>query len=107
VINGVVTAAKPRTDTPAKLERPAPQVEKPSLTTQELAARELEPVPDRSSLTGFLGTLLKADSKLSATPAERTAAIARFQSIKTRGDARKYLLEVMAKVQAERVKRAG
>jgi len=107
VINGVVTAAKPRTDTPATLERPAQQVEKPSLTTQELAARELEPVPDRSSLTGFLGTLLKADSKLSATPAERAAAIARFQSIKTRGDARKYLLEVMVKVQAEKVRRAG
>jgi phospholipase C len=101
-INGVIPSIAPRTDCPTKLNPPAPQLEKHSLSAAELAARELEPVPDRSSLAGFLGVLLKADSKLSA---DRAAAIARFQSVKTRGDARVYLHEVMAKVQAEKVRR--
>jgi phospholipase C len=106
VIKGVVPTAPQRTDYPTKLKRPAPQPEKRHLTPEERAARELEPVPEGSTLMGFLGVLLKADSKLSATPVDRAAAIARFRSIRTRGDARVYLHEVMAKVQAEKARRA-
>jgi phospholipase C len=105
MIQGVTSAATLRTDCPEKLNVPAAQPQKSRLTDAERAARDLEPVPDRSSLVGFLGVLLKADSQLSATPAGRAAAIARFQSIRTRGDARVYLREVMAKVQAEKVRR--
>jgi phospholipase C len=104
-IQGVVSSGAPRMDCPTKLKAPAQQPEKRPLTVEERAARELEPVPDRSSLVGFLGVLLKADSKLSATPADRMAAIARFRSIRTRGDARVYIREVMAKVQAEKARR--
>ena len=104
-INGLVSAQAPRTDCPTRLNPLAPQPKKTSPTAEERAAKELEPVPDRSSLVGFLGVLLKADSKLSATPADRAAAIVRFQSIKTRGDARAYIHEVMAKVQAEKARR--
>jgi phospholipase C len=105
IIKGMVPSAPPRTDTPTKLNPPAPQPAQTRLTPEVLAARELEPVPERSTLVGALGVLLKADSNLSPTPADRAAAIARFQSIRTRGDARKYIREVMAKVQAEKARR--
>lgn len=101
-IKGVIPSIAPRTDCPTKLNPPAPQLEKHTRNAAELAARELEPVPDRSSLAGFLGVLLKADSKLSTN---RATALARFQSVKTRGNARAYLHEVMAQVRAEKIKR--
>jgi phospholipase C len=92
-----------RKDTPMALDRPASRPpQKPPLTPEERAARDLEPVPEGSLLKGFLGVLLKADSKLSANPAERAAAVARFRSVRTRGDARAYIREVMAKVEAVR-----
>src|SRR5205807_8075199 len=102
-ITGVVpkVGAK-RKDGPAKLNRPEPQPEKLRLTPQERAAKELEPVPEGSTLMGFLGVLAKTDRKLSATP---EAVTTKIQSIKTRGQARVYLHEVMAKVQAEKAKR--
>jgi phospholipase C len=110
VIKGVVPLSaadvpEPREDCPETLDGPAAQPEASSLTAEERAALDLEPVPDASSLMGFLGVLLKADSNLSETPEERLAAIARFNSVKTRGDARVYLREVMEKVQAEKAKR--
>jgi len=98
-------APEPRADCPETLVGPARQPEPPALTAEERAAIELEPVPDGSTLMGFLGVLLKADSNLAATPEERLAAVARFESVKTRGDARVYLREVMAKVQAEKTRR--
>lgn len=105
MIKGVTTAlAAPRTDCPTKLSAPAKLEAKPPMSAEERAARELEPVPDRSSLTGFLGVLLKADSKLSATDEGKAAARERFGKIKTRGDARAYLREVMGKVRAEKVR---
>lgn len=94
-----------REDCPETLVRPASQSEPSSLTPEQRAALELEPVPDGSTLMGFLGVLLKTDSELAATPEGRAAALARFESIRTRGDARAYMHEVMAKVQAERARR--
>lgn len=93
-----------RTNAPASLPVPAAPAPAPEGTTspQAMAARDAEPVPDRSSLTGFLGVLLKADSSLATTPAEKAAARARFQSVRTRGEARAYIYEVMAKVQAKK-----
>lgn len=103
-ISGVVPkVGTRRNDGPARLNRPQPQEPpKPRLTPQERAARELEPIPEGSTLMGFLGVLAKADRKLSPTP---TTALARSQTIKTRGQARVYLHEVMAKVQAEKAKK--
>lgn len=96
------SSSKAQTSYPTKLALPAQLPQKAALTADERAALEQQPVPDRGSLTGFLGTLLKADSELSATPEERQAAVARYKNIKTRGDARAYIHEVMAKVQAKR-----
>ncbi len=105
VIQGMIPTAPARTDTPTTLNRPAPQPVTSRIAPEVLAARELEPVPDRSTLMGTLGVLLKADTQLATTSAEREAARARFRSIRTRADARVYIREVMAKVQAEKAKR--
>jgi len=110
VIQGVVplSTADPlevRTDCPETLDRPESQPQTSSLTLEQRAALELEPVPEGSTLMGFLGVLLKADSNLAATPEERLAAVARFNAVRTRGDARAYMHEVMAKVQAEKARR--
>ncbi len=75
----------PRTDCPTQLNPLAPPAVQSRFAPAELAARELEPVPERSSLMGTLGVLLKADTQLATTSAERAAAIARYQSIRTRG----------------------
>jgi phospholipase C len=91
-----------REDTPTTLKRPgAPRRSRPPLTPEEEAAREQEPVPEGSTLTGMLGVIMKADSKLSG----RDAALARFKSIKTRGEARAYVREVMTNVEAVRAAR--
>jgi phospholipase C len=100
-IQGIVAGVAPRTDCPTTLGPPAPQPPKPAVADAALAARELEPVPDGSSLVGFLGVLLKADSKLSG----HVPATARYQSVRIRHDARAYIREVMAKVQAEKARR--
>src|SRR5258708_35392356 len=79
-IKGVVPlsaaeAPEPREDCPETLDRPAvSQPETPALTAEERAAIALEPVPERSTLMGFLGVLWKTDSNLSATPEEPTPA---------------------------------
>ena len=87
-----------RDDTPAKITpRPAPPSIAP-LSAAEKAARELEPIPEGSTLTGMLGVLLKAHSRMEGSAVAR----ARFAALQTRGDARAYIYETMAKVEAVR-----
>ena len=88
-----------RKDAPMKLQRSAevPPSRAP-LSAAEKAALDLQPIPEGSTLVGMLGVLLKADSKLSGSAVAR----ARFEALKTRGDARAYMREVMAKVEAVR-----
>jgi len=107
IIKGVDSVAAPGTDSPTKLKTPSTLPEKLRLTFEEWKAREQEPVPQvkTTSITGFLGVLLKADSNLSATADNRSAAVAKYHNIRTRGDARAYLKEVMGKVQVERARR--
>lgn len=101
MIRGIDKLGAPRTDCPTTLVAPAALPAREALAPAALAARELEPVPEYSSLVGYLGVLLKADSKLSG----HAAAMARYEQIKTRADARVYIREVMAKVQAEKARR--
>jgi phospholipase C len=105
VVQGVTSMSVPRTDCPTELKVPAPKPRRSNLTAEQRAALELEAIPDRSSLVGFLGVLLKTDTELATTPEERAAAIARFESLRTRGDARPYIREVMAKVRAQKIRR--
>jgi phospholipase C len=88
-----------RDDTPPRLRRSAAvPPSKPPLAPEEKAARELQPIPESGTLIGMLGVLLKADSKISGSEAAR----ARFAQVKTRGDARVYMREIMAKTDAIR-----
>jgi hypothetical protein len=64
----------------------------------EKAAREFEAIPEGSTLTGMLGVLLKAHSKMEGSAVARE----RFSRLNTRGEARAYIHEVMAKVEAVR-----
>jgi len=104
-IKGIEKASPARTDAPKTLNVPAPGPVQSRLSPEERAARELEPVPDRSTLMGFLGALLKSDTKIETTPEGKAARRARFQSIRTRGDARAYIREVLTRAQAEKVRR--
>ena len=99
LITGNAAADMPRT-----LERAAPRAPKSESATPPLAS-ESDPVVEGSMLAAFVGTLLKADSGLAKTPEERAAAVKRHQGVNTRGEARAYLREVMARVQAERARR--
>jgi phospholipase C len=93
-----------RKDTPTTLKRSAaPPRSRPPLTPEEAAARELEPVPEESTLMGMLGVVRKADRKLSGG----AAAAERFKGIKTRGEARAYIRDVMANVEAVRAARGN
>lgn len=107
VIQGVKSATAARTDCPQRLKTSQNQIGKSNpLTTERGTAREQDPIPDSGNLAGFVGLLLKADSGLATTSEERHAAVTRFQSVKTRGDARTYMHEVMNKIQTERAKRS-
>ncbi len=85
-----------RTDCPLTLA--APVLSPPRAPGFDLAARELEPIPEGRSLTGFLGVLLKADSQMSGSSSARS----RFQSLGTRAHARAYLHDVMNRALARR-----
>lgn len=87
-----------RDNTPAQI-MPAPAApSKAPLSAAERAARELKPIPEGSTLIGMLGVLLKAHSKMEGSLVARE----RFARLKTRGEARAYMHEVMAKVEAVR-----
>lgn len=97
-IQSLLSPGSLRTDCPMTLPTPVvPPLRQPAL---DLAARELEPVPDGRSLTGFLGTLLKADSQISGSTTART----NFSSVVTRAQARAYLHDVMARALARRLR---
>lgn len=93
----------PRADCPQTLKGPAPSMKREAvvLTEEERAAIEAAPLPDSGNLIGFLHIMLKTEFELSGqTDAERAAIIAKFQLIRTRGEARAYINYVMAKVAA-------
>jgi phospholipase C len=98
-IGGLLSPGPMRTDCPMTLATPVPAA--PPGPFFDLTARELEPVPDGRSLTGFLGVLLQADSQMSGS----TTARARFQSLRTRADGRAYLHDVMGRALARRARR--
>jgi phospholipase C len=93
-----------RDDTPESLPHSdtGPESRAP-ISAAERAARELEPIPEGSTLTGMLGVLLKAHSKMEGSAAAR----ARFATVNTRGDARAYIREVLVKVEAVRAARGN
>jgi len=63
--------------------------------------RDHEPVPDSSPLMGLLHVLRKTHMELVG----KHAANKRFAQVSTRGDARRYIEEVMPRLLKERAKR--
>ena len=94
----------PSTEPPPKLEPPAPiQSARPPVSAAEQAAKDLEPIPDGTTLTGILGVTAKADAHIRGYELAR----ARFATVKTRGDARVYIREVRERVDAIRAARGA
>jgi phospholipase C len=96
-----------RTDCPEKLERPAETTARTPLTAEQMAAVYAEPVPDRSSLVGFLGVALKADLELTPVGVQQETRRAAFAGIQTRGQAREYILGVVERAEASRARGTG
>lgn len=105
---GLLGLSTPRTDCPATLKGPneAMKRKRVPLTAEEQAAIDLQPIPEESNLVGFLHIMLKTEFEMSGrTEVEKAALVARFKTIRTRGEARIYIHEVMAKVKAFKANR--
>jgi phospholipase C len=106
---GLLSLPSPRTDCPVTLADPAPE---PAVAARSVAAAasadvSREPLPESGNALGFLGILRKTDLELAeGDPAEIAKRRARFEQIRTRGEARAYAEEVYAKAQAARATRA-
>ncbi len=104
----LLSASAPRTDSPESIAlmtgASAPSAEPASALAQISAmdnpVADMEPLPEEGNVFGFLQAAVKADVDLSTSEAEKQAAIARFEQIKTKGDAKEYLSEVAAKIDA-------
>jgi phospholipase C len=97
-----------RTDCPKTLNSPATLLRKPILARTEQLVRDLEPVPQKGSLPGFLGVMLKTERDLSSrSPVETAAIMADFKSINIRRDARAYVASVMTRAAVMRASRTG
>ena len=97
----LLSLTTPRTDCPTSLNSPAPLLKaaRPRMTAQERALNDAQPVPQSGNAVGALQNLLKAEIELSArTPPEIAAIKARFEAIRTRGQARAYAASVMEKI---------
>jgi len=99
-LNHLLSLTTARTDCPTTLSSPAEamKVTRPAPTAVNQAVIDAKPVPERGNLAGFLHIMLKTDRQLSSgTEVEKAAILERFKTIKTRGQARAYIEEVMAK----------
>ena len=95
----------PRTDCPTSLNLPAPALisAKPPTTAEERARLDALPLPKSGNLVNSLYTLKKAEIELSGRTLPEIAAIrARFETIRTRGDAEVYARSVLEKVRIAR-----
>jgi phospholipase C len=95
-----------RPNTPTTLNNPAPPPVRPPVAPANLQAEDAEPIPPTGNLHGFLAIGLKTELELSSgEPAERQAIIANFKNIRTKGDARAYMDQVTAKIDAAKALR--
>ncbi len=84
---------------PQQIENSAP------VTPEQEAHMDLEPLPEQGNLIGFLLIARKAEIELSSGSEVEVAAImSRFNSLQTKGDATRYITEIMSRVAAAQVK---
>lgn len=77
-------------------------------TPEEEAAILAQPLPPQGNLIGFWGVALKTELELAAgDEAEQARIMAEFKQIKTRGEAKAYLLKVFSKMEAARASLQG
>ncbi len=99
---GVLSLAWPRLDCPMTLNPPAPAVVIERMATvEEKAVVAPQPLPSAGNLQGLLGVALKTDIELSdGSVAKKTAIMAKFKTIQTRGQAQAYIEDVMTRMRA-------
>jgi phospholipase C len=99
----------PRGTCPKTLPNPATTTPAPAPAAKQAEPPEQQPLPAKGNLIGFLAIAAKADFELSSrTPEERTRIAAKLQAIKTRGQAKDYMVSVKRRVDAARAaKKAG
>lgn len=104
-VRHLLSLKAPRTDCPTKLNNPVKLVSTPrtSLSVQEQAELDQQPIPKSGYLASFLVTALKTELDLSdGSSEEKAAMVEAFQKIKTKGEARVYLEKVLKQVDAAR-----
>ncbi|MCX6319532.1 MAG: phosphoesterase [Bacteroidetes bacterium] len=99
-----------RTDCPTNLPDPvsgnASLAKRPTLTPEQLAAKEQELLPESGNLIGAMGILHKIHLELIGHDTKALTAIqSQFNAIKTRGDLKSYVQEVVEMIAAK--KRGG
>jgi len=105
---GLLSLSTPRTDCPETLNDPAP-APAGAPAVAEVMAPEIsgQPLPESGNIQGSLGILLKMDLELAGGDrAAEAAAIEKFKTIRTRGDAHRYATEVHAKTEAAKAERS-
>jgi phospholipase C len=96
-----------RTNCPLKLGQPALEPAKPTITAEQQLLLDQQPLPRKGNHMGFLAIAAATDHELSGgTPAEHAAITAKVRSIKTIGEARAYVRDVVARAQAVQAARS-
>jgi phospholipase C len=89
---GLLKESTPRMDAPTNLSAPAERPRRAMLTEEAALAQDAEPLRDEGNLPGFLQVALKTRLEIAGpNDAAREAHIAEFRSLRTRGDARRFL----------------
>jgi phospholipase C len=90
-----------RTNCPLKLGQPPAEPAKPAITAEQQQILDQQPLPPKGNHMGFLAIAAATDHELSGgTPAEHAAITAKVRSIKTIGEARVYVRDVVARAKA-------
>ena len=99
-----ILKSDPRINCPWQIDAsPIPPTKKVIRDPVAQAAKDEEPLPDSGNMVGLLMIVAKTDIELSGgTDSDKAAILARLAAIKTKGDARRYVDEVMARVDAKR-----
>jgi phospholipase C len=100
------TTPRPNNDCPLTLPNPVPDPPVVSLAAVSPLERSQQPLPESGNLGSFLAISLKTDLELADSEAERAAILAKFETIRTRGEAKAYAEEVGAKAEKARAARA-
>lgn len=95
-----------RTDCPLSLGRPAPEPIRPQMTAAHRMILDQQPLPPRGNHLGFLAVAIATDREMSAgTPADHAAITAKTHAIRTKGEARAYMQDVVTRAEAIKTRR--